>query len=133
MNSSKAIKFAAVLGLAALMAGCAGVGNERLRGESEQSVASKIAQNKTTKNEVREMFGSPSQTTFTDEGLEIWRYEFSKMSADAVSYIPIVNMFGNSASGIKKELVVLFDDQDRVKRYSMSESEVTTKTGIFNN
>lgn len=78
------------------------------------------------------MFGSPAKTSFTDGGLEIWTYERSKMHADAVNYIPIVNLFGSSASGIRKELVILFDDKDIVKRFSMSESPETVKTGIFN-
>jgi hypothetical protein len=78
------------------------------------------------------MFGSPAKTSFTDGGLEIWTYERSNLKADAVNYIPIVNFFGSSMSGVKKELVVLFDANNVVKRYSMSESPETVKTGIFN-
>ncbi|WP_256800330.1 hypothetical protein [Klebsiella pneumoniae] len=52
------------------------------------------------------------------------------VSLDAVSYIPVVNWFGSSASGTKKELVIMFDG-DKVQRYSMSESPVSTKTGVF--
>ncbi len=78
------------------------------------------------------MFGSPIKTSFTDGGLEVWTYEFSKVSADAVSYIPIVNLFGATASGTKKELVVLLDKSGVVQRFSMSESEVKQKTGVFN-
>jgi hypothetical protein len=78
------------------------------------------------------MFGSPDKTTFTDSGLEVWNYEFAKMSKDAVSYIPFSGLFGTSASGTKKQLVVMFDTTNIVKRYSMSESDVSTKTGIFN-
>jgi outer membrane protein assembly factor BamE (lipoprotein component of BamABCDE complex) len=113
--------------------GCASVGNETLRSESESSVQNKMVQGKTTKSEVRAMFGSPLKTSFTDGGLEIWTYEFSKVSADAVSYIPIVNLFGATASGTKKELVVLIDKSDVVQRFSMSESAVKQKTGVFNN
>jgi outer membrane protein assembly factor BamE (lipoprotein component of BamABCDE complex) len=116
-----------------LVSGCASTGNETLRAETEASMGQKITEGKTTKAEVRAMFGSPLKTSFTNGGLEIWNFEFSNVSADAVSYIPIVSMFGGSASGKKKELVVLFDDKDVVKRYSMSESDVTTKTGLFNN
>ena len=79
------------------------------------------------------MFGSPLKTSFTDGGLEIWTYEFSKVSADAVSYIPIVNLFGATSSGTKKELVVLIDKTGIVQRFSMSESDVKHKTGVFNN
>ena len=39
---------------------------------------------------------------------------------------------GAEDSGEKKELVVMFDTKNIVKRYSMSESAVSRKTGIFN-
>ena len=119
--------------LATLVTGCASVGSESLRKESESSISQKIVEGKTTKGEIRTMFGSPTKTSFTDGGLEIWNYDFSNVSADAVSYIPIVNLFGASASGKKKELVVMYDQTNIVKRYSMSESDVTHKTGLFNN
>lgn len=119
------------LGLVSL-SGCASAGNESLRRETEASVASKMTEGVTTKSQVRSMFGSPAKTSFTDGGLEIWTYEMEKLKADAVSYIPVVNWFGSSASGMKKELVVLFDERGVVRRYSMSESPVTQKTGIFN-
>jgi outer membrane protein assembly factor BamE (lipoprotein component of BamABCDE complex) len=114
------------------LTGCASVGNETLRKETEGSVAQKIVQGKTTKPEVKAMFGSPTKTTFTDGGLEVWNYDFSNVSADAISYVPIVNLFGASASGKKKELVVMFDEANIVKRFAMSESDVSQKTGLFN-
>ena len=126
------MKKIAILLSALCLGGCASVGNEKLRAESESTVSQKIVQGKTTKSEVRAMFGSPMKTSFTDGGLEIWNFEFSNVSADAVSYIPVVSMFGGTASGKKKELVVMFDQADVVKRFSMSESDVTAKTGIFN-
>ena len=125
-------KFIVVL-FAFALSGCASVGNEKLRTESESTVAQKIVEGKTTKAEIRTMFGSPLKTSFTDGGLEIWNFEFTKVSADAVSYIPLVGLFGGSASGKKKELVLMFDQNSIVKRFSMSESDVTHKTGIFNN
>jgi outer membrane protein assembly factor BamE (lipoprotein component of BamABCDE complex) len=115
-----------------LLIGCASTGNESLRNESEAGVQSKLVEGKSTKAQVRSMFGSPMRTTFTDGGLEIWTFEFKNVSADAVTYIPIVNMFGATASGTKKELVVLFGRDGVVQRYSMSESAVKDKTGLFN-
>lgn len=116
-----------------LLGGCAAVGNEKLRTETEASVSTRIVEGKTTKQEVKAMFGSPAKATFTDGGLEVWNFEFEKMSADVVNYIPVVNLFGSSASGKKKQLVVMFDTTDVVKRFSMSESDVSRKTGLFNN
>jgi len=120
--------------LAALLtlAGCMSAGNDSLRQESEASISQKIVEGKTTKAQVRADFGSPLKTSFTDSGLEIWEYDLAKMSADAVDYIPFVGMFGGSASGTQKQLVLLFDDKGIVKRCSMSESPTKARTGLFN-
>ena len=120
----------AVLALA--LAGCASAGNDSLRKETEASIAQKIVEGKTTKAEVRTAFGSPMTTSFTDGGLEIWNFELSKMSADAIDYVPFVGLLGGSASGTKKQLVILFDDKGIVKRCSMSESPVKARTGLLN-
>lgn len=127
------MRVVAALMMAIIMTGCASVGNEKLRAETEESVATKIVEGKTTKAEVKGLFGSPSRTSFTDSGMEIWNYEFVNVAADAVSYIPIVGAFGGSVSGTKKELVVLFDLAGIVKRYTMSASDVSQKTGLLNN
>ncbi len=129
----KTSRIAACVVVVGLLAGCASTGNETLRSESEDSVQKKIVEGKTTKKEVRTMFGSPLKTNFTDSGLEVWTYEFTKATVDAVSFIPIVNMFGSSASGTKKELVVLFSRAGVVQRYAMSESDVKQRSGVFNN
>lgn len=127
------IALLAILAAVLVVSGCASVGNETLRAESESTVKGKMVEGKTTKAEVKSMFGSPMKTTFTDGGLEVWTYEFSKVSADAVSFIPIVNLFGATASGTKKELVAMFETNGVLKRYAMSESDVKQKTGVFNN
>ncbi len=54
------------------------------------------------------------------------------MSADAINDVPLVGLLGGSASGTKKERVILFDDQGVVKKFSMSESPVKVKTDVFN-
>ena len=90
-----------------LLSGCATMGNQALKNESELTVRSKIVENKTTKDDVRKTFGSPDESSFTDNGKEIWKYEFANIKADAVNYIPIVNLFGSSSSGTKKQLVIL--------------------------
>jgi outer membrane protein assembly factor BamE (lipoprotein component of BamABCDE complex) len=115
------------------LVGCASKGNESLRKETEISIGTKLTEGKTTKTEVRKMLGSPLKTSFTDGGLEISTYEFNNVTSDAINYIPVLNWLGSSASGTKKELVVLFDKANVVQRFSMSESDVKTKTGLYNN
>lgn len=123
-------KLLMVMMVSVALAGCASSGNQSLKKESEASVKSKIVEGVTTKSDIKKTFGSASKTSFTDGGKEIWTYELADVSPDAVSYIPVVNWFGSSASGTKKELVIMFDG-DKVQRYSMSESPVSTKTGVF--
>ena len=123
-------KLLIVMMVSVALAGCASSGNQSLKKESEASVKSKIVEGVTTKSDIKKTFGSASKTSFTDGGKEIWTYELADVSLDAVSYIPVVNWFGSSASGTKKELVIMFDG-DKVQGYSMSESPVSTKTGVF--
>lgn len=124
-------KLVAVLIASLFIAACASTGNQTLKTESEVSITQKVQEGVTTAPEIKAMFGSPYETTYTDGGLMIWKYRLDDVRADAVSYIPVVNWFGSSASGTRKELVVLFDDNDVVKRVNMSESDVKTKSGIF--
>ena len=112
--------------------GCASTGNETLKTESEISVASKISIGETTAAEVKAMFGSPYESSYTDGGLQIWKFRLDDMTADAVNFVPFLNLLGSSMSGTRKELVILFDDDDVVKRFNMLESDVQTKSGIFN-
>ncbi|WP_150523428.1 outer membrane protein assembly factor BamE domain-containing protein [Roseibium sediminis] len=119
------------IAIAAAVGACASKGNESLREETETSVAGKLTEGKTTRSQVQQMFGSPFETSFTDSGDEIWTYQFDKLQADAVNFVPIVNSFGSSYSGKRKQLVVLFDRNNVVKRYSMTDSDVSVKSGLF--
>jgi outer membrane protein assembly factor BamE (lipoprotein component of BamABCDE complex) len=126
--------FLTVICFAAItLTGCASKGNESLRKETEFSIGTKLTEGQTTKAEVRKMLGSPLKTSFTDGGLEISTYEFDNVTSDAINYVPVLNWLGSSASGTKKELVILFDKGNVVQRYSMSESNVKIKTGLYNN
>jgi len=125
-----------VVGLAcvlAVVAGCISNGNESLRQETEMSVKQRLVEGKTTKAEVKLLFGSPLKTSFTDGGLEVFTYELTNLKANPINFVPLINILGTTVSGTRKELVILFDEKDVVKRFSMSESPVQTKTGVYNN
>lgn len=117
-----------VVALSILLAGCMSSGNKQLKNESETSVQTKIIEGKTTKTDVKGMFGSPESVNFTDGGNEIWKYAFAKMKVSGKSFIPFYGLFHNGASGTKKELTILFNG-DTVKKYTMSESAMESKSG----
>lgn len=115
-----------------LLGGCASTGNRVLKSETEKTVSTKLQQGKSTKTQVKKLYGDPTTTSFTDAGNEVWKYTFEDVTGDAVNYIPVVNWFGSSFSGSKKELTILFDKDDIVQRFSMVDSDVKRKSGVYN-
>ncbi|ATF49305.1 hypothetical protein RVV73_002781 [Citrobacter freundii] len=121
-------KIALAVALAVTLAGCASSGNQKLKSETETSVQSKIQEGKTTKVEVKSLFGSPDAVSYTDGGNEIWKYSFAKVKVNGTSFIPFYGLFHNGTNGTKKELTILFKD-NTVQKYTMAESAINTKSG----
>lgn len=121
-------KMALAVALAVTLTGCASSGNQKLKSETETSVQSKIHEGKTTKVEVKTLFGSPDAVSYTDGGNEIWKYSFAKVKVNGTSFIPFYGLFHNGTSGTKKELTILFKD-NTVQKYTMAESAINTKSG----
>ncbi|GHB30442.1 hypothetical protein [Salinicola rhizosphaerae] len=119
------------IAMASLLAGCASYGNQKLGDETEASVATKIHENETTQADLLSMLGSPTDKSFREDGREEWTYVYSEMSADAVNFIPFVGLFGTSNSGTLKKLNVIFNENDTVWRYAMTESDNDVKSGVF--
>ncbi|CEJ64091.1 MULTISPECIES: hypothetical protein [Citrobacter] len=121
-------KMALAVALAVTLTGCASSGNQKLKSETETSVQSKIHEGKTTKVEVKTLFGSPDAVSYTDGGNEIWKYSFAKVKVNGTSFIPFYGLFHNGTNGTKKELTILFKD-NTVQKYAMAESAINTKSG----
>ena len=98
------------------LSACATYGNQSIKEETQSSVSSKMIEGKTTKAEVRQLFGDPISTTFTDAGNEIYKYKFIDSQAKAINFIPIVNIFKSGMDGTKKTLTILFDGQGIVQK-----------------
>lgn len=121
-------KMALAVALAVTLTGCASSGNQKLKSETETSVQSKIHEGKTTKVEVKTLFGSPDAVSYTDGGNEIWKYSFAKVKVNGTSFIPFYGLFHNGTNGTKKELTILFKD-NTVQKYTMAELAINTKSG----
>ena len=124
-------KLILIIAIAALVAGCATVGNQSLIGETPQMAEQKITKDVTTKQEVRSLYGDPEDVDFTDSGLEQWRYILRHVKNDAKNFIPFYGMFASKLHINKKQLVVLFNDDGVVKNFTMSSSDSKMKSGIF--
>src|SRR5579871_2177291 len=117
--------------LSAMVAGCASVGNESIADASPESVSSQLIKGKTRQDRVREMYGDPAKTSFTDSGNEIWEYDFSRMQSKPTNFIPYVNLVHSGAEGDKKSLVIFFNKSKVVQQYTLSTSKIDVSTGLI--
>ena len=117
--------------LSAGLAGCASVGNESIADASSESVSASLIKGKTHQERVREMYGDPAKTSFTDSGNEIWEYNFSRMMSKPTNFIPYVNLIHSGAEGDKKSLVIFFNKAKVVQQYTLSTSKVDASSGLI--
>jgi hypothetical protein len=75
--------------MSAFLEGCASVGNESIADASLQSVSGQLVKGKTTQAQVRQLYGDPMKTSFTDSGNEIWEYEFSRLHSSSQTSFPM--------------------------------------------
>jgi hypothetical protein len=115
----------------AYLSGCASVGNEQIADASPQTVSEHWSREKTTQARVREVYGDPMKSSFTDSGNEIWEYEFSRLHAKPTNFIPYVNLVYSGAEGDKKSLVIFFDKRRIVQQYTINSSKVDVSQGLI--
>ena len=124
-----------LFGLMLILAGCAGTGNESLKNATESQVKKQISIGVTTKDQVQAMFGSPIKTSYTDNGSLIWTYQFDDTTAltpqTVGSIIFTWGLAGTKTKGTRNELVVLFDENNVVKKFNMSNSKINQGTNLF--
>jgi outer membrane protein assembly factor BamE (lipoprotein component of BamABCDE complex) len=121
-----------VAGLSSLLlSGCASVGNESIADATYETVSAQLVKGKTRQQQVRELYGDPVKTSFTDSGNEIWEYDFSRMHSKPTNFIPYVNLIHSGAEGDKKSLVVFFDRSKVVQQYTISSSKVDVSQGLI--
>ena len=124
------ICFLAGLSLA-FLSGCASVGNESIADASQQSVSEQLTKGRTTQARVRQVYGDPMKSSFTDSGNEIWEYEFSRLQSKPINFIPYVNVLYSGAEGDKKSLVIFFDKHKVVQQYTINNSKVDVSRGLI--
>ena len=113
------------------LAGCASSGNESIADASRETVSEQLVKGKTTQSQVRQLYGDPIKSSFTDSGNESWEYEFSRMRSKPINFVPYVNAIYSGAEGDKKSLVIFFDRSKVVQQYTISSSKVDISRGLI--
>ena len=122
-------KYVLLLAVFALLSGCASSGNEKVRAETMDTVAAKVTKGKTTKDQVKAIYGEPLHVSLTDGGSEVWTYEYAHISSHAVNFVPIVNLFAMKHDVNKNEVVFIFDQNNVVQNYTVHASQTETGMG----
>ncbi len=119
----------------AMLAGCATTGNESIKDTDEAQVKAQLVEGQTTKQQVQAIFGSPVETSYTDSGALIWKYLYDDTSALTIetvgSVLLTLGLAGIKSEGTRNELVILFDENDVVRKFNMSNSEIESGTLLF--
>lgn len=123
MKTTKVVRTIICLAIVTVLAACATAGNKKLENQTESSVSSQIVERKTTESQVISQFGNDARVTFTDSGNEMWTYKFSRSIPDASNFIPFIRWFSSGADVITKELVVMFNHEKIVSKYTMNETK----------
>ncbi|MGI4775956.1 MAG: hypothetical protein ACRYE9_03400 [Janthinobacterium lividum] len=115
-----------------LLSGCAGKSGHAFSEKmSESEVSAKLIKDKTTKEQVKNMFGDPEDIDLREDGSENWVYKFVRSSAKAVNFVPYANLVYSGTNDTIKRLKILFNAQGTVNRFAFSNATGETKQGLF--
>ena len=126
-----------ILTLSIFVFSCADTGNKSIKDVSTSQVKAVITIGETTKEEVNQLFGGPFETTFTDSGETVYRYQYDDTSfftpETVGSVILTLGLAGVKSKGKRNELTILFDENDIVKKFNMSNSDIESGSLLFAN
>lgn len=123
-------KIAGALLILIVLSGCASTaGNQSIKNETQQSIASKIFKGRTTKENIQKQFGEPTRKTVVDTNEDMWFYSIMNSNMSAMSYIPIVGLFSNETDMKSKSLTITFTG-DKVENWTFSENNDSVHNGI---
>lgn len=124
-------KIALLVVSAILLTSCASAGNTKLKNITIEQVKQHIVEGKTTKEEVEKLYGSPDSASFTENGNEIWTYRYREATSHVSNFIPVVSIFSTGQTVKTKEIIVLFNQNNVVQRFTMRNSDSVERAGIF--
>ncbi|MEM8983821.1 MAG: hypothetical protein AAGC71_12395 [Pseudomonadota bacterium] len=125
----QALRLVATLTLVVLLSACASKGVGALKNETSESVEAKFVVGVTEKSTILDALGRPTNTTFTDSGLEVLTYAYRELTPRARNFIPY-NIFSQVNDSTTKELVMLFDKQGVLERLVFNETETEERWGV---
>lgn len=117
--------FVAAVGCVATLSGCAVEQGRRV----ESADVSFIQKGKTTKTELLEKLGPPTETAVDSSGKESLTWEYFKSTTDGKSFIPFAGFFVGSQSFDSATFTAFLDAKNRVVDYKLSSGRSQGRMG----
>lgn len=117
--------FVAAVGVVATMSGCAVEQGRRV----ESTDVSFIQKGKTTKSELVEKLGPPTETAVDSNGRESVTWEYFKSTSDGKTFIPIAGFFVGSQTFDSATFTAFLDAKSRVVDYKLSSGRSQGRLG----
>lgn len=111
--------------LAVLLFGCASIGHM-----IDQSAADRIKKGETTKGQVIDLIGSPTQVTRLSNGDTTFVYLYVRVASKPESFIPIVGLFAGGSNVQNQIVVVTFGPDDIVKTITSTYGATESNMGV---
>ncbi len=108
----------AAVAIALCAAGCSTVGNGRLVQLDDAQARTMLVPGRTTRDDIRQAFGDGAVVRF-QSGRETWHYEYREGIAKGWDDVPYVNLIVARLDRPVKELVILFDANGMLLRWSL--------------
>jgi len=125
--SGRALALAALLvGLCA--AGCSTVGNGRLVQLDAPQARRLLVPGRTSREDVRQTFGQGTVIRF-QSGFETWHYLYREGIAPGWDEVPYIGLITSRLDRPTKELLLLFDADGILKRWSLQEFRAAAPRG----
>ncbi|MEM6543838.1 MAG: hypothetical protein AAF680_02970 [Pseudomonadota bacterium] len=124
------LKVGLTIALVAFISACASSGVVGLKNENNASLESKFQPGVTLKSEILDALGRPTNTSFTDSGLEVLTYEYTELVPRARNFIPY-NVFSQVVDAETKELVLLIRRDGLLERFVFNETDTEQRWGVI--
>jgi len=102
------------------LAACATTGDERIAHLDDARAQSLLVTGRTTEADVRVALGQGSVVRFPS-GWETWHYEYRAGLSKGWDDVPFIGLVTSRSERPTKELVLLFDPEGTLRRYSLQD------------
>lgn len=90
----------------------------------------KLEKGESSKQDVRDLLGSPATSGITSDGETFFVYTFARSRVKASTFIPIAGAFMGGANTDVQTLQIWFDEQEIMKNYEFNETTQDVRSGF---